>query len=92
LKHCRHWPTAQLEIADPSVGVRTVNSLARRQHRHHFIGASDLGEDPAEYCLRVARRMVSRSAQTAIPYFRISVSSPLLGRYDEPELLPSSSR
>src|SRR4026207_916349 len=34
----------------------------------------------------------SRSAQTAIQDARISVSSPLLGGYDEPEILRSSSR
>jgi hypothetical protein len=34
----------------------------------------------------------SRSAQTAIQGARISVSSPLLDGYDEPEILRSSSR
>jgi hypothetical protein len=34
----------------------------------------------------------SRSAQTAIQDARISVSSPLLDGYDEPEILRSSSR
>ena len=46
----------------------------------------------AEYCFRVARRMGGQASRTSPGWSWIYVSSSLLGGYDEPEILRSSSR
>jgi hypothetical protein len=69
---------APAEFRDPVFATQTV------QHNADF--------SSAEYCLRVARRMSFTIRSEDIVGVRISGLSPLLDGYDEPKLLPSSSR
>jgi len=84
------------ELLRPSVIQALGDALTPAEFRNAVFATQAVQHNAdfllAEYCLRVARRMSFTIRSEDILGLLISGSSPLLDGYDEPEILPSSSR